>query len=112
MKNYLLHSSYTYFDSNGGTHELDLEEVHATKPDPLCKSSRSELFMFCISDYFEDQCVLIIDEQYSLSVLYFVASHTMSLIDGINQSEVRRRALILFCITHLNKNAKVISGCL
>ncbi|XP_010322075.1 uncharacterized protein [Solanum lycopersicum] len=62
-------SSYTYFDSNGGTHELDLEEVHATKPDPL-------------------------------------SSHTMSLIDGINQSEVRRRALILFCITHLNKNAK------
>ncbi|XP_027773696.1 uncharacterized protein LOC107021108 isoform X3 [Solanum pennellii] len=62
-------SSYTYFDSNGGTHEVDLEEVHATKPDPL-------------------------------------SSHTMSLIDGINQSEVRRRALILFCITHLNKNAK------
>ncbi|KAH0664552.1 hypothetical protein KY284_029483 [Solanum tuberosum] len=62
-------SSYMYFDSNGGTHEVDLEEVHATKPDPL-------------------------------------SSHTMSLIDGINQSEVRRRALILFCITHLNKNAK------
>lgn len=28
------------------------------------------------------------------------------LIDGINRSEIRRRALILFCITHLNENAK------
>ncbi|KAK4351411.1 hypothetical protein RND71_030724 [Anisodus tanguticus] len=62
-------SSCMYIDSNGGTHEVDLEEVQATKP-------------------------------------YFVASYTMSLIDGINQSEARRRALILFCITHLNKNAK------
>ncbi|XP_059297371.1 uncharacterized protein LOC132050239 isoform X2 [Lycium ferocissimum] len=55
--------------SNGGTHEVDLEDVQATKPDPL-------------------------------------SFYTMSLIDGINQSEARRRALILFCITHLNKNAK------
>ncbi|KAK4367301.1 hypothetical protein RND71_015181 [Anisodus tanguticus] len=62
-------SSCMYIDSNGGTHEVDLEEVQATKPDPL-------------------------------------SSYTMSLVDGINQSEARRRALILFCITHLNKNAK------
>lgn len=62
-------SSCMYIDSTGGTHEVDLEEVQATKPDPL-------------------------------------SSYTMSLIDGINQSEARRRALILFCITHLNKNAK------
>lgn len=31
---------------------------------------------------------------------------SMSLIDGINQSEARRRALIFFCITYLNKNVK------
>ncbi|KAL2526439.1 hypothetical protein Adt_11493 [Abeliophyllum distichum] len=31
---------------------------------------------------------------------------SMSLIDGINQNETRRRALILFCITFLNENAK------
>lgn len=31
---------------------------------------------------------------------------SMSLIDGINQSEVRRRALVLFCINYLNINAK------
>ncbi|KAI3470718.1 hypothetical protein Pfo_027381 [Paulownia fortunei] len=31
---------------------------------------------------------------------------SMSLIDGINQSEMRRRALVLFCITFLNENAK------
>ncbi|XP_047260905.1 uncharacterized protein LOC124894220 isoform X1 [Capsicum annuum] len=35
-----------------------------------------------------------------------LSSHTVSLIDGINQSEARRRALILFFITHLNKNTK------
>lgn len=68
-------SSCMYFDSNGGTHEVDLEEVHETKSDSL-------------------------------------SSHAMSLIDGINQNEARRRALILFCITHLNENAKVISGSL
>lgn len=62
-------SSCMYIDSNGGTHEVDQDEVQATKPDPL-------------------------------------SSHTMGLIDGINQSEARRRALILFCITHLNKNTK------
>ncbi|XP_047260906.1 uncharacterized protein LOC124894220 isoform X2 [Capsicum annuum] len=37
-----------------------------------------------------------------------LSSHTVSLIDGINQSEARRRALILFFITHLNKNTKLI----
>lgn len=31
---------------------------------------------------------------------------SMGLIDGINQSEVRRRALVLFCINYLNINAK------
>lgn len=31
---------------------------------------------------------------------------SMSLVDGINQSEARRRALILFCITYFNKNVK------
>lgn len=35
-----------------------------------------------------------------------LAQFSMSLIDGINQSEERRRALILFCITFLNENAK------
>lgn len=29
-----------------------------------------------------------------------------SLIDGINQSEARRRALMIFCATYLNKNVK------
>ncbi|XP_057789074.1 uncharacterized protein LOC131005961 [Salvia miltiorrhiza] len=35
-----------------------------------------------------------------------LAQFSMSLIDGINRSETRRRALILFCITFLNENAK------
>lgn len=35
-----------------------------------------------------------------------LAQFSMSLIDGINQSEARRRALILFCITFLHENAK------
>lgn len=26
-----------YIDSNGGTHELDLADVEASKGDPLCK---------------------------------------------------------------------------
>lgn len=35
-----------------------------------------------------------------------LAQFSMSLIDGINQSEARRRALILFCITFLHETAK------
>ncbi|KAE9451445.1 hypothetical protein C3L33_16687, partial [Rhododendron williamsianum] len=62
-------SSCMYIDSNGGTHELDLADVEASKGDPLSPFSSS-------------------------------------LLDGINRSELRRRALILFCITYLNKNAK------
>ncbi|XP_071930050.1 uncharacterized protein [Coffea arabica] len=62
-------NSCTYIDGNGGNHEVNLEDIEASKPDPLSPFSTS-------------------------------------LIDGINQSEMRRRALILFCITHLKKNAK------
>ncbi|KAJ4824663.1 hypothetical protein Tsubulata_045330 [Turnera subulata] len=35
-----------------------------------------------------------------------VASFSAKLIDGINQSEARRRALILFCLIYLNTNAR------
>lgn len=62
-------SSCMYIDSNGGNHEVALEDIEASKADPLSP--------FCTS-----------------------------LIDGINRSEMRRRALILFCMTHLNENAK------
>ncbi|XAR72024.1 hypothetical protein NMG60_11018513 [Bertholletia excelsa] len=62
-------SSCIYVDNSGGTHEIDLEDIRASKSDPL-------------------------------------SPFASSLIDGINQSEVRRRGLILFCITYLNKNAK------
>lgn len=40
-------------------------------------------------------------------LLLCLAPFFMSLIDGINQSEMRRRALVLFCITFLKENAKV-----
>ncbi|KAG8390876.1 hypothetical protein BUALT_Bualt01G0129200 [Buddleja alternifolia] len=62
-------SSCVYIDSNGGVHEVNLEDIEKSKSDPLSPFS-------------------------------------MGLIDGINQSEKRRRALILFCITLLNENAK------
>lgn len=62
-------SSCMYIDSSGGTHEVDLKDIEASKADPLSPFSSS-------------------------------------LIDGINQSEVRRRALVLFCIAYLNRNAK------
>ncbi|KAL3523801.1 hypothetical protein ACH5RR_016635 [Cinchona calisaya] len=62
-------STCTYIDGNGGNHEVELEDVEASKSDPLSPFSTS-------------------------------------LIDGINQSEMRRRALILLCITHLKKNTK------
>lgn len=35
-----------------------------------------------------------------------LAPFSAKLIDGINQSEARRRALTLFCVVHLNANAK------
>lgn len=45
-------------------------------------------------------------EDFEKSKVDRLARFSMSLIDGINQSEVKRRALILFCITFLNENAK------
>lgn len=62
-------SSCTYIDGSGSSHEVGLENIAASKADPL-------------------------------------SSFSMSLIDGINQSEVRRRVLIFFCVTYLNKNVK------
>ncbi|KAK3034389.1 hypothetical protein RJ639_033660 [Escallonia herrerae] len=35
-----------------------------------------------------------------------LSPYSTSLIDGINRSEARRRALIFFCITYLKRNAK------
>ncbi|KAL3838234.1 hypothetical protein ACJIZ3_022825 [Penstemon smallii] len=62
-------SSCMYIESNGAVHEVKLEDIEKSKPDPLSPFS-------------------------------------MSLIDGINQSETMRRALVLFCITFLKENAK------
>lgn len=62
-------SSSMFIDGNGGTFEVDLEDIQASKADPLARFSAK-------------------------------------LIDGINQSEARRRALMLFCFVYLNANAR------
>ncbi|CAN0837198.1 hypothetical protein LINGRAHAP2_LOCUS1729 [Linum grandiflorum] len=62
-------STCMYVDGNGGTHEVDAEDIEKCKADPL-------------------------------------APFSSRLIDGINQSEARRRALTLFCLVHLNTNAR------
>lgn len=62
-------SSCTYIDANGGTHEVDTEDIEASKVDLLSPFSAS-------------------------------------LIDGVNQSEVRRRALIFLCATYFNRITK------
>ncbi|KAF8402883.1 hypothetical protein HHK36_010975 [Tetracentron sinense] len=61
--------SCTYLDSSGGTQEVDLEDIEASKADLLSPFSAK-------------------------------------VIDGINQSEARRRALMLFCFVYLNANAR------
>ncbi|XP_057979790.1 uncharacterized protein LOC131165765 isoform X2 [Malania oleifera] len=61
--------SCIFIDGNGGTHEVQLEDVEASKADLLSPFSAR-------------------------------------LIDGINQSEARRRALILFCFIYLKANAR------
>ncbi|XVF75355.1 hypothetical protein PTKIN_Ptkin13bG0181700 [Pterospermum kingtungense] len=62
-------SSCMFVDGNGGTHEVDFEDMEKCKADLL-------------------------------------APYSMKLIDGINQSEARRRGLILFCFIYLNVNAR------
>ncbi|KAK6227990.1 hypothetical protein QQP08_004894 [Theobroma cacao] len=62
-------SSCMFVDGNGGTHEVDFEDIEKCKADLL-------------------------------------APYSAKLIDGINQSEARRRALILFCFIYLNVNAR------
>ncbi|KAE8712099.1 Prenyltransferase family protein [Hibiscus syriacus] len=63
-------SSCMFVDGNGGTREVDLENMEKCKANLL--------------------------EPYSAK-----------LIDGINQSEARRRGLTLFCFIYLNINARV-----
>ncbi|MBA0571307.1 hypothetical protein Golob_004887 [Gossypium lobatum] len=58
-----------FVDGNGGTHEVDFEDMEK------CKAS-------------------------------LLAPYSAKLIDGINQSEARRRGLILFCFIYLNVNAR------
>ena len=40
-------------------------------------------------------------------ICFFIEPYSVKLIDGINQSEVRHRGLILFCFIYLNVNARV-----
>uniref|UniRef100_A0A7N2MGT0 Uncharacterized protein n=1 Tax=Quercus lobata TaxID=97700 RepID=A0A7N2MGT0_QUELO len=61
--------SSMFIDGNGGTYEVDLEDIESSKADPL-------------------------------------APFSAKLIDGINQNEARRRALMLFCFEFLNANAR------
>ncbi|MBA0697016.1 hypothetical protein Goari_003525 [Gossypium aridum] len=62
-------NSCMFVDGNGGTHEVDFEDMEK------CKAS-------------------------------LLAPYSAKLIDGINQSEARRRGLILFCFIYLNVNAR------
>ncbi|KAL5569110.1 hypothetical protein UlMin_025685 [Ulmus minor] len=61
--------SCLFIDGSGSSHEVDLEDMEASKGDRLAPLSAK-------------------------------------IIDGINKSEARRRALILFCFTYLDANAK------
>ncbi|XP_077232858.1 uncharacterized protein LOC143872518 [Tasmannia lanceolata] len=61
--------SCSYIDGNGGSHDVDVNDVEISKADMLSPFSEA-------------------------------------LIDGINQSPARRRALMLFCFVYLNKNAR------
>ncbi|KAI4352108.1 hypothetical protein L6164_006391 [Bauhinia variegata] len=45
-------------------------------------------------------------EDFQRSKADLLAPFSAELIDGINQSEARRRALMLFCIVYMNANAK------
>ncbi|GAB4836596.1 hypothetical protein Ancab_001509 [Ancistrocladus abbreviatus] len=62
-------SSCMFIDGNGGTHEIDLEDLETSKADKL-------------------------------------SPFAAKLIDGINQSEMRRRALVIFCLVYSNVNAR------
>ncbi|OMO96900.1 FMN-binding split barrel [Corchorus olitorius] len=61
--------SCMFVDCNGGTHEVNFEDIERCKADLL-------------------------------------TSYSAKLIDGINQSEARRRALIIFCFIYLNVHAR------
>lgn len=93
---FLSRRSCVFIDGNGGTHEVDLEDMHTSKADQLGKTSSQILFLR--SDFLHLQ-----HSKMSLMSAPFSAK----IIDGINQSEARRRALMLFCFTHLDANVKV-----
>lgn len=84
--------------------------MNAIKADPLCKIHLKEkLLIHDLMQYtVPTETFLIFCMHIIFSSIFFSAARfSMSLIDGINQSEARRRALIFFCLTYLNKNVTV-----
>jgi hypothetical protein len=111
----LLSRSSMFIDGNGGTFEIDLEDIRASKADPLGQfiftrtmrrwlpSSAQRHAYTCMRNFF----YLCIPTSNDMKFVFCAARFSAKLIDGINQSEARRRALMLFCFVYLNANARV-----
>lgn len=102
---YLVYSSCMFVDGNGGTLEVDFEDMEKCKASLLGKTSLSRKKNRLL--YFTDSSGMNYDLDITDSFSFFIAPYSAKLIDGINQSEARRRGLILFCFIYLNVNARV-----
>ena len=91
--------SCTFIDGNGGTFEVDVEDMEKSKADLLGKD--------LVLDAWNENLLLMWQKYSYLLYVSFVAPFSAKLIDGINQSNARRRALMLFCFVYMNANAKV-----
>ncbi|KAL9686574.1 hypothetical protein QQ045_030966 [Rhodiola kirilowii] len=104
--------SCAFIDINGCTHDVDLELIAAAKADPI----GLPLYILQLSSY--GQVIFLLPTNFHLcnfvcviQIIIFslssnIAPFTATLIDGINQSEIRRRALMLLCFAHFNANVR------
>ena len=94
-------------DSSGGTHEVEeLDGFGSLKHNQLCRN-QSHLQTAINRNSYDYTYDSIDFEDISLFCISFAVPFSEKLIDGINQSETRRRALIFFCLVYLNTNARV-----
>jgi hypothetical protein len=112
----LLSRSSMFIDGNGGTYEVDLEDIQTSKADPLGETVITSIFRRFVTIfgmaahiYLHKSTISFVHPFFSNYVLNLsrVAPFSARLIDGINQNVARRRALMLFCFEFLNANARV-----
>ncbi|KAF8683692.1 hypothetical protein HU200_044622 [Digitaria exilis] len=98
--------SCVYIDSSGSSHNIELDSFEPPKSDLLnhmLKLDILHMILVSCSQHFYVYAPLC---SFSNSMFSFLVPFSAKLIDGINRSDSRRRALIFFCFEYFNALAR------